>query len=225
MLKKINIITLPILLLFISSCKKDVEELNPPEIVSARYQVTFHINWNSQDYPTDYPSNAHFSKLIGWSHTLNNSFFEIGSVSSLGIESMAENGATTPLDNELIAKIENNEGLLHYIGTNLGSGVGSITQNIEVTPAYPAVSLVTMIAPSPDWYLGAININLYEDGAFVSQKIVNGLLYDAGTDDGTTYSSANDDSSPKQPIQLVIDAPLGNGTTSPVIATVTFTKL
>jgi len=83
-----------------------------------------------------------------------------------------------------------------------------------------------MLAPSPDWYLGVIDINLLEDGDFVVQKTVDGLIYDAGTDDGTTYSSPNSDSSPKQPVTLFVDAPIGNGTTvSPAIATVTFTKL
>lgn len=212
----------------LNSCKKDVEELktNVVENKVHRYNVTFQINWNSQDFPTDYPNNDHFSKLIGWSHIPNNNFFKVGTIASQGIEDMAELGATTPLDNELATKIANKEGLAYYIGENLSSGVGTISQTIEVTKEFSAVTLVTMLAPSPDWYLGVIDINLLKDGGFVAQKTVDGLIYDAGTDDGTTYSSPNSDSSPKQPIALFVDAPIGNGTTvSPAIATVTFTKL
>lgn len=212
----------------LNSCKKDVEELPTADVenIVCYYNVTFQINWNSQDFPTDYPNNDHFSKLIGWSHKPNNTFFKVGTISSQGIEDMAELGATTPLDNELATKIANNEGLAYYIGDNLSSGVGTISQTIEVTKEFSAVTLVTMLAPSPDWYLGVIDINLLEDGNFVTQKTIDGFIYDAGTDDGTTYSSPNSDSSPKQPISLFVNVPIGNGTiVAPAIATVTFTKL
>jgi hypothetical protein len=58
--------------------------------LKATYKVTFEFNWNEQDYPNDYPSNAHFSKLIGWSHTPLNNFFKIGTIASTGIKNMAE---------------------------------------------------------------------------------------------------------------------------------------
>jgi hypothetical protein len=218
------LITLFLFTAFVS-CKKDVAELQATNPIT-RYQVTFQINWNNQDYPTDYPANAHFSKLIGWSHKVNTNLFKIGSLASQGIKVMAESGATTPLDNELAAKIANKEGLAYYIGDNLGSGVGSISQIIEVNNNFSSVSLATMVAPSPDWYLAVVDINLLENGEFVSQKTVVGHIYDAGTDDGATYLSPNSVSSPKQPISLFIDPPMGNGVAiTPTIATVTFTKL
>lgn len=223
-----QLIVIAFVFTIINGCKKDVAELNVnnEENIVCQYEVTFQINWNNQDYPTDYPANAHFSKLIGWSHTLNNSFFEIGSIATQGIEDMAELGATTPLDNELSTKIANQEGLAYYIGNNLSSGVGTISQTIEVNKDFSAVTLVTMLAPSPDWYLGVVNINLFENGEFVAQKTVNGLVYDAGTDNGATYSTPNIDSSPKQPISILVNAPIGDGNSiTPAIATVTFTKL
>lgn len=67
---------------------------------------------------------------------------------------------------------------------------------IKVTEEYPLVTLVTMIAPSPDWLVGVDSLNLYEDGAFVNEKTVVLYGYDAGTDSGTTYSSPNDPTDP-----------------------------
>jgi hypothetical protein len=51
-------------------------------------------------------------------------------------------------------------------------------------------------------------------------------VYDAGTDDGVTYTSPDEISDPQQPITLIVDSPFGNGVKlNATIATVTFTKL
>lgn len=104
-------------------------------------------------------------------------------------------------------------------------GVGQIVAEIEVNKDFPALTLVSMIAPSPDWYIGIININLFENGAFVNEKIVNAHVYDAGTDDGLTYNSANQSSSPQGLITLFVDPPMGNGVYIQEIAVVIITKL
>lgn len=88
-------------LLFRCDTTNDIQIPEPPLNLKATYKVTFEFNWNEQDYPNDYPSNAHFSKLIGWSHTPLNNFFKIGTIASTGIKNMAELGATVALDEEL----------------------------------------------------------------------------------------------------------------------------
>lgn len=79
-----------------------------------------------------------------------------------------------------------------------------------------------MLAPSPDWYVAIINQNLLENGEFVDEKTVDALTYDAGTDSGTTFTSANMPTDPKVPISVINTPPIGNGKT---IATVKFEKL
>jgi hypothetical protein len=37
---------------------------------------------------------------------------------------------------------------------------------------HPSITLATMIAPSPDWYIAVVNINLFENNSFVNQKTV-----------------------------------------------------
>jgi len=210
------------------SCKKDVKDLppNPKDLQTTNYRVTFNINWNSTDYPTDYPTNAHFSRLIGWTHEPNTEFFKEGTLASEGIRKMAELGATTPLDIEINEKIAAKEGLGLYIGNNLATGVGQISIDVVVDKHHPSVTLATMLAPSPDWYLAVVNVNLLENNLFVNTKTVDGMVYDAGTDDGLTYSSPNANTYPRRAISYFVSAPLGNDTVvSPSIATVTFTKL
>jgi len=48
-----------------------------------------------------------------------------------------------------------------------------------------------MLAPSPDWYTGIVNLNLYKNNKWVDEMTVKGVVYDAGTDSGVTYKSAN----------------------------------
>ena len=77
----------------------------------------------------------------------------------------------------------------------MGSGTGEIVLTVEVTEEFPAVTLATMVAPSPDWHIAVVNINLVENNLFVSEKTVEAYVYDAGTDNGTTLN---------RPIKLLI---------------------
>ena len=214
-----------ILVLFIVSCSKSDGPIETGIEGDATYTVTFTMHWNSTDFPTDYPSNAHFSPLIGWSHPTTSDFFKVGTAATDGIEDMAETGGTSVLKTELEAKIANNEGLDFVLGSGLGSGEGEISLEIEVDATNSAVTLVSMVAPSPDWYVAALNVNLYDGSNFIENKTVTAVVYDAGTDSGTTFTSANIETDPKGLISLFVDSPLGDGTNlSADFATVTFVK-
>ncbi|MBI33922.1 MAG: hypothetical protein CMP67_00985 [Flavobacteriales bacterium] len=219
-MKNLNVLFLIIPFLCLQ-CKKENEKINLPNEESAIYEVTFNIDWNAEEFPINYPSNAHFSKLIGWSHSPNSSFFALESMASEGIQKMAELGATSPLSDEINQKINDGEGHELIIGESLGSGVGKITLDVNVLKKHPSITLATMIAPSPDWYLAVVNINLLENEAFVNEKIVNALLYDAGTDSGADYTSSNAITIPQESISQLSYAPLSNGK---VLSTVTFRK-
>lgn len=223
-MRHVGIFSLIALLFF--ACTDDEEMVSIDVEESTEYLVTVSIHWNSTDFPTNYPSNAHFSRLIGWSHDANQSFFKIGTLASNGIKNMAETGGTSPLDTELKEFIEEGQGYDYFIGSNLSSGTGEIVLRMEVTEQYSSVTLATMIAPSPDWYIAVVDIDLMENNSFVDQKTVEAHVYDAGTDSGVTYASPNDITDPQTPITLFVDAPLGNGVQLHAsIATVRFTKM
>lgn len=192
----------------------------------SKYEVEFTFFWSSTNFPTDYPSNAHFSKLIGWSHKPASDLFKVGTAATSGIEAMAETGATTPLDSELRERIGLGQGLNLVIADALGSGTGTIKTEVIIDRLNSNVTFVTMVAPSPDWYVGAINVSLLDGQNFVSTKTVNAFVYDSGTDDGTTFTSLDANTSPQGKISLFVDPPLGDGTTvTPVFATVKFTRI
>ncbi|MAS52225.1 MAG: hypothetical protein CMD20_03365 [Flavobacteriales bacterium] len=218
-MKHLHLLILSISILFIQ-CKKEDEKTLSNAII-ATYEVTFDINWNAEDFPVNYPSNPHFSKIIGWSHSSTSNFFALESMASEGIQKMAELGTTSPLSDEINQKISDGEGHELIIGENLGSGVGKITVEVNVDKEHPSITLVTMIAPSPDWYLAVVNINLLENQEFVIEKVVTASIYDAGTDSGTDYTSSNEITNPQESISKLSYAPLSNGT---VLSAVTFRK-
>src|SRR5207249_3767355 len=54
----------------------------------------------------------------------------------------------------------------------------------------------SMLAPSPDWFVGVSRLRLHENGAWIPQIVVDLALYDAGTDGGLSYTSPNQPSTP-----------------------------
>jgi len=214
----------PMLMLFFSCDQNDISITIPEK--TAEYTFIFTFNWNKNDFPTDYPSGPHFSPLVGWVHQIDNTFFETGKTAIDGIKSMAEFGSTATLVTELQALIDQKKGLKTYVGNGLSGGAGTISLDVTVSDAFPAVSLVTMLAPSPDWFIGCANVVLTDsNGMFVATKTISDGVYDAETDNGVTFTYANSVSTPKENIKIITQPPLGNGTkVNASICSITFTK-
>lgn len=160
----------------------------------ATYQVTFEATWSQQTHPhpdgaDHFPANAHWSPLVGGVHNDQTAFWEVDALASTGIERMAEQGATQPLLEEIRSAGSN------AYTTLLGPGIGhspastSIPQ-LTATLDYPLVTLVSMIAPSPDWFTGVAGLSLLDaNGQWYNQLEVPVHPYDAGSDDGADYTS------------------------------------
>ncbi|MBT8185577.1 MAG: spondin domain-containing protein [Eudoraea sp.] len=201
-----------------------VEEAEDPTM--ATYNVTFVGNWSAANHPTDFPSGDHFTTAIGMVHKQGALFFEEGETASDGMEIMAETGGTTELSTEIDAIVNSGMASVNILGEGLISGFSEATFQITVTNDFPMVTLVSMIAPSPDWFIAVENVSLLENGAFVENLTVDAIAYDSGTDDGATYDSPNADTDPAENISEITNAPLGNGTSvDPPVAMFTFFKV
>ena len=197
----------------------------PPSTSSARYQVTFNAVWSGTTHPTDYPSNAHFSGLIGLTHTENVVLFELGGTASQGIINMAETGSKSPLTAEIQTIIEGGQGQTLVSGGGIGASPGSVTTEFDIENSHPLVSITSMIAPSPDWFVGVRDLNLFEGGDWVNSKTVEVANYDAGSDSGTSFASSNQATSPLGTITMITDGPLLVNDVIPSLGTMTFTRL
>ena len=56
------------------------------------YTLKFIGKWSQQDHPTDFPSGAHFSPLVGASHSTSYHFWRAGELASPGVKLVAERG-------------------------------------------------------------------------------------------------------------------------------------
>jgi len=172
----------------------------------ATYEVSFDGTWSRDTHPENYPAGAHFSPLIGATHNANVEFWSIGGLATNGIEVMAETGGTGPLSSEIRSASQNGTVLDTLRGSGI-SATGSTRFTFDIERSHPLVSLVTMIAPSPDWFLGVNGLELLQDGKWVDSVTIDLLAYDSGTDSGTTFTSGNSDTNPADPIGL-LGAPL-----------------
>ena len=201
-----------------------VEEAVSPTM--ATYNVTFVGNWSAINHPTDFPAGDHFSTAIGMVHKQGALFFEDGELASPGMEIMAETGGTTELSSEIDVLVNSGMASVNILGEGLTSGFSEATFQITVTNDFPLVTIVSMIAPSPDWFIAVENVSLFENGAFVENLTVDASAYDSGTDDGINFDSPNADTDPAENISKITAAPLGNGTTvTPPLAMFTFFKV
>ena len=187
---------------------------------SATYTVTFTTAWTAEATPGGVPDNAHFSPLIGGVHNADVAFLEVGGQATPGIESMAERGRTATLTEEIQAAGAN---ALSVLRKESGSGATTSVsfESVTVTADHPRITLLSMIAPSPDWFVGVIGLSLRgDDGSWIEALTVNLHPYDAGTEEGEEFSFDNAATVPHGTITRL----RGEGRFSDApIATMTFT--
>ena len=170
------------------------------------YTVRMRASWSERLHPYWYPQGAHLSPMVAWSHRLKNILFRENGISSEGMEIMAETGATKTLVQEIQNNILAGTILTHNVGL-VFNAPGENEIQIPMTKDAPYITVVSMIAPSPDWFITAQNIQLYEDGRWLERVNIPAVLYDAGTDGGTSFTAADIDTNPKKPITKIRNAP------------------
>lgn len=190
----------------------------------ARYSVTFDGTWSAQTHPLEYPSGAHFSGLVGATHNGDFALFAEGATATAGLERLAEAGAHKPLDDEIRAAVRDGKAGALFEGAPIFAPPGRAQAAFEIDARHPMVSLVAMIAPSPDWFAGVANVSLYENDAWIASKTVPLYAWDAGSDDGTTFMAPDADSQPRGRIAPNAAPPFASAGEARPVATVTFTR-
>ena len=169
---------------------------------AANYTMTFNATWSAQTHPEEFPvNNPHFSGLIGAIHNGDVSFWKTGELSSAGIKSMAETGSKGALTTEVNAAITTGTADAVLSGGGIGTSPDDVSLSFDLTEDFSQVTLVSMIAPSPDWFVGVSGLELCEGGNWVNSKTVNLFAYDAGTDSGESFTSGNQATTPPEAIR------------------------
>ena len=179
---------------------------------TATYRVTFESTWSQSSHPIDWPgASAHYSPLVGGAHQTAGTMWSAGGIATPGMEQMAETGGTSVLRSELNA-VSPGEVSEVFTGPALASSPGSVSMEITVDADHPLVSLVTMVAPSPDWFLGVDSYDLLGDDGWTQDATADLQVWDAGTDSGASYASPNSDTMPREPIAISDAAPFASET-------------
>jgi hypothetical protein len=116
---------------------------------------------------------------------------------------MAEKGRKNPLGDEINDAIDAGTAFSKLSCGGISKSPGSVSFNFQLSKNYTLVTLVSMNAPSPDWFVGVSGLDLYENGEWVSEKVVELYLYDAETDSGDDYTSEDVATTPPVPITMI----------------------
>lgn len=168
---------------------------------SANYKMTFQGLWTTDDIVDDrLPSGAHFTTVVGAKHNSSTSLWTPGGTASRGIENVAELGSTSAL----LTEISNNPNTGGAItaGSSFISPTASVSTTLTVNSSHPLVTVLSMIAPTPDWFVGVDSLSLYENG-WRNRVQVDLYPYDAGTEDGSEWSLNNPATSPQGRIESI----------------------
>ncbi|MGD2147318.1 MAG: spondin domain-containing protein [Anaerolineae bacterium] len=159
---------------------------------AAQYQLTFEATWSEATHPVEFPPNPHFSGLIGATHSVAVRLWQEGQSATAGIKNMAETGGKSPLNTEIEALIASGEACELISGGGIAVSPGSVGVDFTASLSCPLVSVVSMIAPSPDWFVGVAGTRLLGDDGWIDELVVDLYAYDAGTDSGVSYTSPNE---------------------------------
>ena len=112
--------------------------------------------------------------------------------------------------------------VLQGSGGSIGPTGSSTINPVTLTTDHPRVTLLSMVAPSPDWFVGVFGLPLLDaQGDWLSSRALNLYPWDTGTEEGTEFWLSNPATSPQGVITGLRG--LGKFSNEP-IATLTFTR-
>ena len=177
---------------------------------TARYRMEIDNTWSTTTHPGAFPFEAHFSWFGGATHNDNVRFWQEGQPASPGMKQMAEIGETGILVNEVNTQITaGNAGSVlnwqHWFcpdQTN-SSRCGPTTVEFEIDEDFPLVTLVSMLGPSPDWFVGVSGLALRENERWLSRVEIDLYPYDGGTRAANRFMLFGPLTVPPDPISLI----------------------
>ena len=197
---------------------------------STRYEVVFTSTWSKSTHPMNFPTrNPHFTPLIGATHNSSLTLWSVGNTigqnATAGMESMAEGGTTPALTSDIRAAITKGTAADVLSSSGISTPSGMTSFGFDINRSHPEVTLVCMLAPSSDWFIGVHNMALFENGSWVGEKSIDLRVYDAGTEqDAKVFSLNNSDENPKRPISRLTHAETNFSDGFPKIGTMVFTR-
>lgn len=163
---------------------------------SAKYRISFTNFLTKKRFGTRIPeAGLVFSPLVATSHSGRVSILSERGYASLAVRDIAEKGSNTLLLKVLARYQRVGRGVKDVMAASGPSLPGKTTiLELEVDCSNSFVTVLGMVAPSPDWIAQISNINLYNAMSmkFIERQSGNLVAYDAGTDDGDKFTPPSD---------------------------------
>ena len=179
--------------------------VSPDTSPRANYRVHFQGQWTEMNQPGGVPAaGTHFTTFIGATHSSVVHLWNPGEKASPGIESVAEDGRTETHRSEIADfKAAGSVGDAVSFGLSSGSaGTASGMTTFNITRMHPLLSLASMLAPTPDWFVGLNSVSLLDpNGNWKQSERLELFAYDAGTESGTEFTRS-------EPPNTVTDQPI-----------------
>lgn len=188
----------------------------------ATYTVTFWCSTWSADTHPGFPANVDFSARIGATHTVSADLLAEWYARFRRDRTNGRDRGTSRLRSEFAVAGAAVQQII--TGPALSTSPAQVAlPALTVSQSHPLVTLVTMIAPSPDLFVGVHDLALLDEAGDRRDEIVVTLYpYDAGTDDGVNYTSPDAEPAVHQVIRQLSGQPPFS--TAP-IGTLTFTRV
>jgi len=192
-------------------------------VLAVEYMLEFEGLWEGAHVEGGtLPSGEHFTTLIGATHDAGDPLWTSGGMATTGIENVAEQGSTAALAGEIQARITAGTAGEQITVPGINSFPTTTQATFEIEIDDPNVSLISMVAPTPDWFVGVSDLSLRNGNLWVQTLTVDLHPYDAGTEQGSGFSLSNPATVPQEPIALIDGSPFVG---SPVIGRLHFTLL
>ena len=145
------------------------------------------------------PTNATFGSVAFATHESTVSYFNAGEAASAGLKAFAETGSTELLVEEFAAQTygsnvyptKKNGGTFPQ-----GATAAQVFESQRASRGQDHLTFVASLSESPDWFVGARNIELRPGGVWIEELEVDLFAWDAGTDSGTDWDSADSATDP-----------------------------
>lgn len=184
------------------------------------YRLRVFNDWtqaNHKDGAPDFNTvvQPHFSHLGGGTHNANLTVWELGGMSSPGMIWMQESGWIDEPNNnvDLGAEFQDHiangdaHSFLNWPIPNpwFPAGTETVLQ-FSISDTHPLLTLVSMLGPSPDWFIGVNGLNLKESGQWRRNLQVDLYPHDGGSRSrDNRFALWGPRESPQQPIRLITD--------------------
>ncbi|HEV8083332.1 MAG TPA: spondin domain-containing protein [Chitinophagaceae bacterium] len=191
----------------------------------ASYKAIISLDWSSPKFTV--PAGVHVTPIIGMIHSKDTSLWIPGKIASPGLEDVAEVGNNIKMNAELDAILLKNKALSKFAIPAPGV-TSSVETNFTFNTNYSYISFASMIAPSPDWFMGIHDVTLFDGKIWLNDVTLNIMVYDAGTEEGDVFGYNNPGTNPRLNIGLLTPSNasvLANGNTViAAIGTIRFVK-